>query len=423
MPLNYLFTGMESCLDGDIKISNTVAAPGSNESASSEPTGDLISASEISDQADSESPDEKAATQTNEVADEANDAAAEAKDTEIATQMLARTCSLYMHVKKYGIDRTFVDLYNKHGELDKVCGIRFPSCEAMSTTNSRYNNYNTAFIAAMEDDSGKKKTWWQRFKKLLSDIWEWIKKKASAIWEKIVNFFRVRFVDLKKVLAKIKANYAGQLDTTVDIPANTELTKVADETSFKHLLERNSRQLAKGREILPLLISLSDTLQREAKRLNDEDGQAAKRVKEVADKWTDAATEYNKIIHDKEHFDNEAKKNTLGDLLKKLDSCIDHMDRDTKTYDSLKKDITEVTARIKKSLDDVADNAPDSLALPRLMMAVQQPENIIKSIVLSGKGYLEKAAKIGVELKRVVKKLDKDSAATNGSESFNLAFL
>ena len=99
------------------------------------------------------------------------------------------------------------------------------------------------------------------------------------------------------------------------------------------------------------------------------------------------------------------------------------MDRDTKTYDSLKKDITEITARIKKSLDDVADNAPDSLALPRLMMAVQQPENIIKSIVLSGKGYLEKAAKIGVELKRVVKKLDKDNAATNGSESFNLAFL
>ena len=423
MPLNYLFTGMEYCPDGDIEISNTVAAPGSNESASSESTGDLISASEISDQADSESPDEKAATQTNEVADEANDAAAEAKDTEIATQMLARTCSLYMHVKKYGIDRTFVDLYNKHGELDKVCGIRFPSCEAMSTTNSRYNNYNTAFIAAMEDDSGKKKTWWQRFKKLLSDIWEWIKKKASAIWEKIVNFFRVRFVDLKKVIAKIKANYAGQLDTTVDIPANTELTKVADETNFKHLLERNSRQLAKGREILPLLISLSDTLQREAKGLNDEDSQAAKRVKEVADKWTDAATEYNKIIHDKELFDNEAKKSTLGDLLKKLDSYIDNMDRDTKTYDSLKKDITETTARIKKSLDDVADNAPYSLALPRLMMAVQQPENIIKSIVLSGKGYLEKAAKIGVELKRVVKKLDKDSAATNGSESFNLAFL
>ena len=65
--------------------------------------------------------------------------------------MLSRMCDMYDHVKQFCIDRTFVSLYNRHGELDRVCGMRFPSCESMDVVGDRYSQYSTAFIAAMEN--------------------------------------------------------------------------------------------------------------------------------------------------------------------------------------------------------------------------------------------------------------------------------
>ena len=155
MSISSLFSGMEAYLDGDISCTDTVD-------------------------------DATIAEQTAEVASDTADATEEAKDTEVEAQLLSRMFELYDHVSKYGIDRTFVSLYNRHGELDRVCGIQFPSCESMDVVGDRYSRYSTAFIAAMEDEE---EGLWAKFKKMIIAIWTWIKTKIANIWKGIKKLF------------------------------------------------------------------------------------------------------------------------------------------------------------------------------------------------------------------------------------------
>lgn len=110
----------------------------------------------------------------------------EAKQLNITSQLLDRTFTMYDHVKRFGIDRTFVSLYNRHGELDRVCNIRFPSCESMDTVGDRYSYYSTRFLVAMEADSGGA---WEQFKTWMKKIWEWITTQLGKLWGKISKLF------------------------------------------------------------------------------------------------------------------------------------------------------------------------------------------------------------------------------------------
>ena len=159
MALSSLFYGMEAYLDGDVEINNNVTTP---------------------------EDDEAMADQSAEVASDLADAQNDDKDTEIATTMMLRAHKLYNHVKTYGIDRTFLSIYNSNGELNKVCGIRFPSCESMPVTGNPHDQYSARFIAAMEAEG---ETWWQFIKRKAREIWEWIKEKANKIWTAIKGFF------------------------------------------------------------------------------------------------------------------------------------------------------------------------------------------------------------------------------------------
>ena len=163
MSISSLFAGMEAYLDGDVEINNNVGTPD-----------------------DTAAEDAEIAEQTAEVASDTADATEEAKDTEVASQMLSRMCDMYDHVKQFGIDRTFVSLYNRHGELDRVCGMQFPSCESMDVVGDCYSRYSTAFIAAMEDE---KEGLWAKFKKMVAKIWNWIKTKVANIWKGIKKLF------------------------------------------------------------------------------------------------------------------------------------------------------------------------------------------------------------------------------------------
>ena len=183
MSISSLFAGMEAYLDGDVEINNNVSAP----------EGDAAEDAEI-------------ANQTAEVASDTADATEEAKDTEVASQMLSRMCDMYDHVKQFGIDRTFVSLYNRHGELDRVCGMRFPSCESMDVVGDRYSMYSTAFIAAMESSGSGL---WAKIKAFILNIWKWIKEKASLIWKKIKALFGFKENILQKALGKAKGIGSG----------------------------------------------------------------------------------------------------------------------------------------------------------------------------------------------------------------------
>ena len=179
MSISSLFSGMEAYLDGDVEINNNVGAP------------------------DDAAADAEIAEQTAEVASDTADATEEAKDTEIASAMLSRMCVMYAHVKQFGIDRTFVSLYNRHGELDRVCGMRFPSCESMGVVGDRYSMYSTAFIAAMESSGSGL---WAKVKEIVTKIWNWIKNVASKIWEKIKSIFGFKKKRWQKIVDFLKRN-------------------------------------------------------------------------------------------------------------------------------------------------------------------------------------------------------------------------
>lgn len=159
MALSSLFPGMEAYLDGDVEINNNISTP---------------------------EDDEAMADQSAEVASDLADAQNDDKDIEIATTMMLRAHKLYNHVKTYGIDKTFLSIYNSNGELDRMCNMKFPSCETFNEVGNNYDRYSTAFLAAMEAEG---ETWWQFIKRKAREIWEWIKEKANKIWTAIKGFF------------------------------------------------------------------------------------------------------------------------------------------------------------------------------------------------------------------------------------------
>ena len=187
MALSSLFYGMEAYLDGDVTINNNVTTP----------ENDAVAA----------------ADQSAEIASDVADANSEAKDSEIQAEMLVQMSKLYTHVKTYGIDRTFLSIYNSNGELNKVCGIRFPSCESMPVTGNPHSQYSAKFIAAMEDE---KIGFWTKVKNFILKIWEWIVEKAFNILYKLVKLVRFRAAKLNKLCDDIEAKYdtSKVIDTT-----------------------------------------------------------------------------------------------------------------------------------------------------------------------------------------------------------------
>ena len=181
MSISSLFAGMEAYLDGDVEINNNVGTP------------------------EGDAEDAEVAEQTAEVASDTADASEEAKDNEVASQMLSRMYDMYAHVKQFGIDRTFVSLYNRHGELDRVCGMRFPSCESMDVVGDRYSMYSTAFIAAMESSGSGL---FAKIKAFILKIWKWIKETVASIWNKILSIFGFKKSRVKQA-AQALMNHKG----------------------------------------------------------------------------------------------------------------------------------------------------------------------------------------------------------------------
>ena len=210
MALSSLFYGMEAYLDGDVEINNNVTTPEEDAVA--------------------------AADQSAEIASDLADAQNDDKDTEIATTMMLRAHKLYNHVKQYGIDKTFLSIYNSNGELDRMCNMKFPSCEAFNEVGNNYDRYSTAFLAAMEAEG---ETWWQFIKRKAREIWEWIKEKANKIWTAIKGFFDFltgrwhRIADYFKKNKNAGANDPDAKDCADDAKTAAEQMKETKENNDK----------------------------------------------------------------------------------------------------------------------------------------------------------------------------------------------
>ena len=169
--LNKLFPGFESFMDGDIEINNEVTVPESDDTT----------AESVADEVESE----EIATEGAEIEGEAaeNETAAEATN-----MMFDHLLMMYHHVKRFGIDRTFLSLYNNKGQLNNMIGYRFPSCESIDSVGSPRSQMSAAFIAAMEDEQGG----------VFTKIWNWIKAQCAKIYNfvlKIIEWFKDKFIN------------------------------------------------------------------------------------------------------------------------------------------------------------------------------------------------------------------------------------
>jgi hypothetical protein len=72
---------------------------------------------------------------------------------EIQSTMLDRMLTMCNYVKRYGIDKSFLSLYNRDNRLSSVLGIKFPSCEDAATVGSPKDIISKRFIMAMEADA------------------------------------------------------------------------------------------------------------------------------------------------------------------------------------------------------------------------------------------------------------------------------
>ena len=228
--LNKLFPGFESFMDGDIEINNEVTVPESGDTT----------AESVADEVESE----EIATEGAEIEGEAaeNETAAEATN-----MMFDHLLMMYHHVKRFGIDRTFLSLYNNKGQLNNMIGYRFPSCESIDSVGSPRSQMSAAFIAAMEDEQGG----------VFAKIWNWIKAQCAKIYNfvlKIIEWFKDKFINtgariekLKKVLNNCTFKSADEIDdnlTAADAGKILDVLKTSAAKSITKAIDDATKEAA-----------------------------------------------------------------------------------------------------------------------------------------------------------------------------------
>ncbi len=121
------------------------------------------------------------------------------------TMQLDQLLNMYNHVKRFGIDRTFLSLYNTNDQLSNMIGVRFPSCESVDSEGYPGSSMSKAFLVAMEDSKeGIFAKIWEFIKKIIKKIVDFFKN----VWTKVKEWFNLRFNKAKKQVELIKKTVA-----------------------------------------------------------------------------------------------------------------------------------------------------------------------------------------------------------------------
>lgn len=412
MSLDLLFAGM----DGDIKINNTVAAP----------AGDTGVSSDI----DTDTDDTE---QSADIAEGIADAQAGAKDTEAEAQMILRMLNMYSHVRRYGIDRTFVSLYNRHGELNKLCGIQFPACESFSRDGNRYSQYSTAFIAAMEDDD---KGLWAQIKKLAKQIIDFIVTQAKKLWDKIATLLNLKRSKLEKLLARLKKLKGDQ---KVGVLNKVDGLGILTGDALHKFTEANKTYITKADAFTKSVSDLEQKLKTFISNMQNEDHKAdITALDEALHKVNDSSAELSQssISFPKLSLSSDTNGNTtaltINDVVNKVSKFCESSKGMDKSLEDIKKSLEDSSKKYDADINSYSSKAgyetteatkgPILTALRNIRDAVTD-NNVVKSRHLSATSSLEKL------LESIIKVASKDDTKTAGSnsssstESFDLAFL
>ncbi len=113
---------------------------------------------------------------------------------------LDQLLNMYNHVKRFGVDRTFLSLYNSNNQLNNMLGMKFPSCESINSVGDANSNISKTFIVAMEDS---KEGIFAKIIKGIKRVWEKIKYICSVVWNKIKSWLGLGIKRNKIILDKV----------------------------------------------------------------------------------------------------------------------------------------------------------------------------------------------------------------------------
>lgn len=181
-----LFPGMESILEGNVEINNDVTVPADD--------AEVQETAAVTEEVDN------ATTVSNSVG-ETEEGAAEAENASMVFDQLFR---MHDHVARFGVDRTFLSLYNTNDELTRMLRVRFPSCESMDSVGSPRSSYSQSLLAAMESGDG-----------IFHNFWEWVKKIARKIRDlavKIWDWLAELFGNLEIRIGKLRKSLGNRTD-------------------------------------------------------------------------------------------------------------------------------------------------------------------------------------------------------------------
>jgi hypothetical protein len=116
---------------------------------------------------------------------------------EQAEQLLGQLSMMHDHVQKYGVDRTFLAMFNANGELSRMVKYNIPSCESFDTAD-----VNALSVACCEGISDTIKrfclTIRDNYLKMLTPI-----RRAVQSWTSDAKSCKSKLIDLKNQLKKV----------------------------------------------------------------------------------------------------------------------------------------------------------------------------------------------------------------------------
>ena len=156
----------------------------------------------------------------------------ESMQLNFAQVSLDRAFNMYNHVKNYGIDRTFLSLFNSNGELDNAIGRRFPSCESVDFGGNPCSNMSQAFIAAMEDEN---EGFFAKIWAFIKKCWNAIANFVSGVWDKFMSLFKKKDGDVDAQLNEL--DKVKSLATPITVKMPEPMDKQAADQAINELKE------------------------------------------------------------------------------------------------------------------------------------------------------------------------------------------
>ena len=408
MSLSSLFYGMEAYLDNSTTTIEDTSTPKNT------------------------SDHEVAATQqATEISDDTAEVVDTAKDIDLQSQMLTRMFDMYHHAKQYGVNRTFVALFNSNGELDRLCHVRYPSCESIPAVGNPRNRYSTVFISAMEDDTGGKSLW-QKFKDLVKRVWDWIVSKVSPLWNKILQFFGLRAKDLDKLIQKIRS-YANLTIPITDLHVPF-LKRLLSENLIDKIGKADQEVIDSAQKIYDIINKNADTLLKASSTSPANSGD----IQKLEEELTNAENKLKETIKTSEENNKERTNRSLAislifdhkipNVAQALDTVTEYNKAAKKSLsdrDSLKKMFSDVIKRIKDNTKDTDNSSSTGKFMVKcLSVAKEVSSNVVqcgKAIIKTVNSIYGELKRLDSELEQFSKSLEKDFDFTQIEKDHNYA--